>query len=96
MLFGSAVKGLQATGAVPELTAEEQEVVAAAQHEARAAAGQAAQHASLASGGGKDKGKGKAATAGGNKGKEAAESGAAAPASAGGLIGEYAELFGIR
>lgn len=39
-LMGSAGKGLQATGEVPSLTAEELEVVAAAQHAARIAATQ--------------------------------------------------------
>lgn len=38
--MGSAGKGLQATGEVPSLTAEELEVVAAAQHAARIAATQ--------------------------------------------------------
>jgi acetyl/propionyl-CoA carboxylase alpha subunit len=56
VLFGRAAKGLEATGAVPDLTPEEQEVVAAAQQAARAAAGQAAHHA----GGGRGRGVGRA------------------------------------
>ena len=67
MFLGSAVKGLEATGEVPEL-ADEQEVLAAAQQAARAAATQA---------GGSHKGKGKAAVGGKGKGKSKAATPAA-------------------
>ncbi|PSC75340.1 methylase [Micractinium conductrix] len=70
VLFGSAVKGLEATGEVPELTAEEREVVTTAQAAARAAAGRTARHA----------GKGAPGKAGGAAAGKPGSAGAVAPA----------------
>ena len=58
MLFASAARALETTGEVPELTAEEKEVLGAAQEAARAAANQAGQVAAGARASASDKDRG--------------------------------------
>ena len=82
MFMGSAAKGLEATGAVPDLTAHEQEVLAAAQQAARAAATHRRSGGGAAAGGSK-----------GYRGKDSATEPVAAEATAGGSAGDNGTAF---